>query len=181
MIRVLHVSVLRIIPEFPTCRLWCAETWIFAILCSFIHASINSKCTTRWASRIEARRRCAREKCTTGGKKKEGRMVEGEEEGGGRKERNSPGSSLLPRRATISLRASNFNDEATRAGRSNTQGDEVLSTCNAARYSYSSPGKWFVKALRAVDTQGHPWPCGRLEAIGEAVNRNSLWRSWAKF
>lgn len=37
---------------------------------------------------------------------------------------------LLPRRATISLRAGNFYDEATRPGRGNTRGDEVLSTCN---------------------------------------------------
>jgi len=40
---------------------------------------------------------------------------------------------LLPRHATISLRASNFYDEATRAGRANTQGDEILSTYGDTR------------------------------------------------
>lgn len=50
------------------------------------------------------------------------------------------------------------------------------------RYSYSSPGKWLVKDLRAVDTQGHPRPCDRLEVIRGAVNRNDrLFEDWAKF
>lgn len=70
-----------------------------------------------------------------------------EEEGGAAEKRKGKGRKkgteqsrklLLPRRATISLRASNFYDEATRAGRSSTQGDEVLSTCNAAIFVFFS-------------------------------------------
>lgn len=150
-----------IAPEFT-------ETWIFAILCSFIHASINSKCTTRRASRIEARRRRAWEKCTAREEKRSGGETKGR---GGRKERNSPGSSYFlgvqrslygqaifmtkpPGRAEVTRKVTRYFRHVTR------------------RYSYSSPGKWLVKALRAINTQGHPWPYNRLRVTGESVNHN---------
>ena len=150
----------------------------FLQFCSSIHASINScKCRTRRASRIEARRRRAREKCMVKGKKEGGtRWRKGRKKG-----TNSPGSSYFlgvqrslygqaifmtkpPGRAEVTRKVTKYFRHVKR------------------RYSYSSLRKWLVKVLRAVDTQGHPWPCDRLEAIGETVNCNShLFEDCVKF
>lgn len=108
------------------------------------------------ATRIEARRGRALEK-NIQQKKEGGRKRQRRETKGKKEERNGIEfrKLLLPRRATISLRAGNFYDEVTRAGRGNTRGDEVLSTCNMRRYSHSSPGNNdSLRILKCVDTHG---------------------------
>lgn len=109
---------------------------ILATLCCAIHGSINSKCTSRerrGSKHDEGLRKIYSEKRKERRKerKREKEKGNGEKQKGKKEERNVAFRKLsLPRRATISLRPGNFYDEATRAGRGNTQGDEVLSTCN---------------------------------------------------